>query len=183
MNVFPILTTSRLLLRELSLSDSSSLFSFHSDVEAMRWFGNDAMTDPKEADQLINLFTDWWRSGTGIRWAIERSQDGILLGTCGLFKWNRNWRSCVIGYELAPFARGNGYMTEALDAAIKHGFEAMQLNRIEAQVHHQNVSSIRALEKLGFLQEGYQRQAGYWNSAYHDLLQFALLRKDSPLNP
>ncbi|MCC8404513.1 GNAT family N-acetyltransferase [Paraburkholderia sp. MMS20-SJTN17] len=90
--------------------------------------------------------------------------------------WNRNWRSCVVGYELAPLARGKGYMQEALCAAIDYGFDAMQINRIEARVHPQNHPSIRTLETLGFLREGYQRQAGYWCGAYHDLLQFALLR-------
>ena len=69
-------------------------------------------------------------------------------------------------------------MNEALSAAIDYGFDAMQINRIEAQVHPQNLPSIQALEKLGFLREAYQRQAGYWRDNYHDLLQFALLRSE-----
>jgi ribosomal-protein-alanine N-acetyltransferase len=71
-------------------------------------------------------------------------------------------------------------MTEALNATIDYGFEAMQINRVEAQVHPQNAPSIRTLETLGFLREGYQRQAGYWHGTHHDLLQFALLRADVP---
>jgi ribosomal-protein-alanine N-acetyltransferase len=31
---------------------------------------------------------------------------------------------------------------------------------------------------MGFLRGGFQRQAGYWRGAYHDLLQFALLRAE-----
>jgi len=180
MTTFPTLTTSRLLLRELLPSDAPSLYAVHHDAEDMRWFSTDAMTDPAEAEKLIQVFADWRHSGSGIRWAIERPSDGAFLGTCGLFRWNRNWRSCVIGYELAPFARGNGYMTEALNATIDYGFEAMQINRVEAQVHPQNAPSIRTLETLGFLREGYQRQAGYWHGTHHDLLQFALLRADVP---
>ncbi|BEV47732.1 GNAT family protein [Burkholderia contaminans] len=150
----------------------------HGDAEGMRWFGTDPMTDIGEADKLIQVFADWRRSGSGVRWAVERLSDGHLLGTCGLFRWNRNWRSCAVGYELATFARGKGYMNEALSAAIDYGFDTMQINRIEAQVHPQNASSIQVLETLGFVREGYQRQAGYWRGAYHDLLQFSLLRSD-----
>ncbi len=69
-------------------------------------------------------------------------------------------------------------MNEALSAAIDYGFDMMQINRIEAQVHPENASSIQVLETLGFVREGYQRQAGYWRGAYHDLLRFSLLRSD-----
>lgn len=69
-------------------------------------------------------------------------------------------------------------MNEALTAAIGYGFDTMQLNRIEAQVHPENTASVRTLETLGFLREGYQRQAGYWSGIHHDLLQFALLRSE-----
>ncbi|WP_232221489.1 GNAT family N-acetyltransferase [Burkholderia sp. WSM2232] len=175
---FPNLTTARLSLRELLLSDAPSLFAVHGDPESMRWFGTDAMTEIGEAAKMIQMFAEWRRSGSGVRWAVTRLSDGLFLGTCGLFRWNRNWRSCVVGYELAPIARGNGYMNEALSAAIDYGFDTMQLNRIEAQVHPQNAPSIKTLEALGFLREGYQRQAGYWRATYHDLLQFALLRPE-----
>jgi ribosomal-protein-alanine N-acetyltransferase len=178
MATFPTLTTSRLLLRELSTGDAPSLYAVHADAEGMRWFGTDPMTDPGEAEKLIQAFADWWRGGSGIRWAIESPLHGVFLGTCGLFRWNRSWRSCAVGYELAPFARGNGYMKEALSAAIDYGFETMRINRVEAQVHPQNAPSVRTLETLGFLREGYQRQAGYWHGAHHDLLQLALLRGD-----
>jgi ribosomal-protein-alanine N-acetyltransferase len=178
MTTFPTLSTSRLSLREPLPGDAPFLFAVHGDDEGMRWFGTDPMTDISEAEKLIEVFADWHRSNSGIRWAIERLSDGLFLGTCGLFRWNKSWRSCVVGYELAPFARGNGYMHEALSAAIDYGFERMQLNRIEAQVHPQNVPSIHTLETLGFLREGHQRQAGYWRGTYHDLLQFALLRAE-----
>ncbi|KWO35533.1 GNAT family acetyltransferase [Burkholderia sp. MSMB1459WGS] len=178
MTTFPTLSTSRLSLRELLPGDAPSVFAVHGDAEGMRWFGTDPMTDIGEAEKLIQVFADWRHNNSGVRWAIERLTDGLFLGTCGLFRWNRSWRSCVVGYELAPFARGNGYMKEALSAAIDYGFETMQINRVEAQVHVQNASSIHTLETLGFLREGYQRQAGYWRGSYHDLLQFSLLREE-----
>ncbi|TCM69252.1 ribosomal-protein-alanine N-acetyltransferase [Acinetobacter calcoaceticus] len=178
MDNFPILTTERLSLRELSLDDAPALFAVHSDAEGMRWFGTDPMTNPSDAENMIQTVENLWLAGTGLRWAIERRSDRTFLGTCGLFKWNRGWRSCVIGYELAPFARGNGYMHEALTAAIHYGFNVMLLNRIEAQVHTQNAKSLQTLNTLGFVGEGLQRQAGYWQSAYHDLHQLALIRRD-----
>jgi hypothetical protein len=63
----------------------------------------------------------------------------------------------------------------ALKAIITWGFREAQFNRIEAQVHPDNTASLALLEALGFLQEGRQREAGYWAGRHHDLLQYALL--------
>ncbi|EEA00186.1 hypothetical protein BH160DRAFT_4534 [Burkholderia sp. H160] len=87
MDSFPTLTTSRLILWEVSPSDAQSLFAVHSDAEGMRWFGSDPMTDPVEAEKLIEVFAGWRRTGSGVRWVVERSADGVFLGTCGLFNW------------------------------------------------------------------------------------------------
>lgn len=178
MEIFPLLETERLLLRELSVDDVPALFGVHSDTEGMRWFGTDPMVNQSDAENLIKIFENLWLSGIGLRWAIERRSDGKFLGTCGFFKWNRGWRSCGIGYELAQFARGNGYMQEALAVIINYGFDKMKVNRIEAQVHTQNITSIKTLNALGFLREGLQRQAGYWHGTYHDLHHFSLIHQD-----
>lgn len=112
------------------------------------------------------------------RWAITDRTTGQLLGTCGLFKWNRNWRSSALGYELAHSAWGQDLMQEALDTVLDWGFENMALNRVEAQVHPQNTASINRLETLGFLREGLLRQAGFWLGEHRDLVQYSLLREE-----
>jgi ribosomal-protein-alanine N-acetyltransferase len=69
-------------------------------------------------------------------------------------------------------------MREALLAILAWGFEHMALNRIQAQVHPQNTASIKSLESLGFVQEGCFREARVWHGQHHDLLQYALLKRD-----
>jgi len=54
----------------------------------------------------------------------------------------------------------------------------MQLNRIEATVHPENQACLKLLERLGFVQEGRLRQAGFWLGEHHDLLQLSLLRAE-----
>ncbi len=175
---FPRLQTRRLVLRELAPADAAALYAIHGDAEAMRWYGSEPMTAPGQAARLIDTFTAWRIAGTGVRWGIERRFDGALIGTCGLFRWSRAWRSCTIGYELARGARGQGFMREALGAVLEHGFDTMGLNRVEARVHPENDASLRILAALGFAREGYQRQAGYWNGEFRDLVQYALLRDE-----
>jgi ribosomal-protein-alanine N-acetyltransferase len=179
MSHFPSFETGRLQLREIVPSDAHDLLAIHSDQRAMRWYGSDPLKSIEQAEKLIEVFASWRHlPNPGTRWGIERKSDRQLLGSCGLFKWNRPWKSCVIGYELAASAQGSGFMTEALSAILDWGFRNMELNRIEAQVHRENVASTKLLGKLGFVWEGCMREAGFWDGRHHDLQQFALLRRD-----
>ncbi|MFC4158115.1 GNAT family N-acetyltransferase [Chitinimonas lacunae] len=176
---FPVLHTERLLLRELTPADAEPLYAIHSDHEAMRWFGSDPLTQPQQAFRLIEIFAEWRRApAPGTRWALVRREDQLLVGTCGLFRWNPNWRNCVVGYELGRAAWGQGLMTEAMRAVLEYGFEVMQVNRIQAEIHPDNLPSIRLVEKLGFALEGVHREQAFWANAYHDLACYSLLQRD-----
>ncbi len=180
MTGFPTLYTKRLRLRELTKSDAPALLAIHGDAEAMKWFGTDPMTHIEQAEQLVEVFNSWRAAANpGIRWGMEELARGQLIGTCGFFKWNRSWRSCSIGFELAQAAQRNGFMREALVSCIDWGITHMELNRIEALVHPENTRSLHLLERTGFVREGVLRKAGYWGQAYHDLVQYSLLREDA----
>jgi [ribosomal protein S5]-alanine N-acetyltransferase len=179
---FPALETPRLLLREIRHSDAPALFAVHGDPESMKWFGNDALPDEAAAIKLIDTFSSWRvLPNPGIRWGIQPKGQDTLVGTCGLFAWNRAWRKCTLGYELVAASRRNGYMHEALQTCLTWGFDNMDLNRIEANVHPDNAASIRSIERLGFRQEGLLRELGYWRRQFHDMYQYSLLRRDWPL--
>jgi [ribosomal protein S5]-alanine N-acetyltransferase len=176
---FPQLLTDRLRLRQLDLDDAAELFAIYSDPQTMQWFGVDPLTQLEQAQNLIVKFMAWrTEANPGTRWGIERMSDGRLIGTCGLFKWHQGWHKCALGYELSRAAVGQGYMQEALRAILPWGMREMNLNRIEAQIHPANLPSIRLVERLNFAAEGTLREAGYWGGEFHDLLQYALLRRD-----
>lgn len=69
-------------------------------------------------------------------------------------------------------------MSEALHAVLSHGFEHMELNRIDALVYVENERSIQLLQKLGFKQEGLLRDYFYLDGKFYDHYIFALLKKD-----
>lgn len=176
---FPVLETPRLLLREIVAADAPALFGIHGNAERMRWFGVDPLPDEPAAARLVETFAGWRQlANPGTRWGLQSKEAEGLIGTCGLFGWNRGWRKCSIGYELAADWEGKGLMREALAAMLDWGFEQMQLNRVEAQIHPLNEASLRLVAALGFVQEGLLRELGFWGGQYHDMLQFSLLRRD-----
>ena len=177
---FPKLRTARLLLREIGAQDASALFDLFSDRELfsdMQWYGIEPFPDMAAAETRIKKLAEMRLApNPATPWAIELNGD--FIGSCGLFGWNRTWRKCSVGYELARAAQGHGYMQEALISVISWGFAKMELNRIEAQTHPENKRSSALLRRLGFVEEGRLRQAAYWADQYQDMLQFSLLRQE-----
>lgn len=177
-NGFPLLQTRRLYLRQIVPADAPALFSIHSDAEWMKWYGVDPITSLVEAEHLADLFAGWFAAGTGFRWALERKLDRQLIGTCGLFRWNKSWRNCVIGYEIKRDQQGQGYMREAVSAILDYGFDFMSLHRVQAETHPSNLPSIGLATRLGFRFEGVHREQAYWDGRYHDLNCYSLLEDD-----
>jgi ribosomal-protein-alanine N-acetyltransferase len=177
---FPQLETPRLRLREIAAADAPALLRIHGDPVVMRWFGNEPVADLAAAQRVVENFAGLrFLQSPGIRWAIEpKAAAGALAGTCGFFRWNRGWRTCMLGYELDRPAQGRGYMREALRAVLPWAFEALGIARVEAQVHPDNAASFATLEAVGFRREGLQRAAAAWSGTRHDMVMMGLLREE-----
>jgi [ribosomal protein S5]-alanine N-acetyltransferase len=71
-----------------------------------------------------------------------------------------------LGYSLAASCQGQGYMQEALAAAIEYVFDQMALRRVTACYMPRNQRSGNVLRRLGFVVEGYSRDylpiGGVW---------------------
>ncbi len=75
--------------------------------------------------------------------AIERKDDGRMIGNCGIRVNAPEHREANIGYELNPDAWGQGFATEAATAIVRFGFEELGLHRIWAEVNAENAGSVR----------------------------------------
>jgi ribosomal-protein-alanine N-acetyltransferase len=71
-----------------------------------------------------------------------------------------------------------GIMTETLEAVIDFAFKTLDINRIEATVSTKNDSSIRVLEKSGFIKEGILRERCYMSNSCHDMMMLSILKKE-----
>lgn len=176
--VFLDLETENLYLRQISMDDKEEIYKQFSDCEVCQFLMDfEPLTSMEEAEEVINWFMRP-EPRNNHRWVIIRKADGAFLGTCGYHKWDKNNNICEIGYDLSSDYWGRGYMTEALKAAIKVGFENMGLNRIQGFVHVQNEKSVNLLLKLGFKQEGIIRDKHFFRGNYYDHYCFSLLKRE-----
>ena len=84
-----------------------------------------------------------------------------------------------IGYWIAASHEGRSLVTRACRALIDHAFGELGLHRITIRVAPDNRRSRAIPERLGFTEEGRQREAGRRDAGgYHDLLVYAVLDRE-----
>jgi RimJ/RimL family protein N-acetyltransferase len=115
---------------------------------------------------------------TGTRLSVDRLSDGSFIGWCSVSQWNRDYRSASLGYCYDASAWGHGYATEAGRVLLAWAFEALDLNRIQAETDTRNLASARVLEKLGFALEGTLRENCIVDGEVSDSWLYGLIRRD-----
>jgi RimJ/RimL family protein N-acetyltransferase len=105
--------------------------------------------------------------------------EGELLGDIQLANIDWRNRTATLGGGMAQASeRGAGYGTDAARTILRHGFEQLDLHRVEAETVEFNTAARRALEKLGFRQEGCRREAVHRSGKRWDSLIYAVLRDE-----
>ncbi|MEH7225320.1 GNAT family protein [Bacillus sp. JJ1566] len=172
----PILETERLRLREIVHHDAQGIFDCFSNHDVTRYYGQDPLTELKQAEQFVEFFANNYKEKRGMRWAIELKERDGLIGTIGFNAWSPKHKRAEIGYELHPQYWRKGYVTEAASKVISYGFNELGLTRIGAVVFLENKASNDLLTKLGFEKEGILRGYMYQNGVPHDTNVYSLLR-------
>lgn len=103
---------------------------------------------------------------------------GEMVGVIGIHDLSKLNRQASIGYWLAEAYQGNGIMTRANTALIKYLFESLKLHRIVIKAATGNSKSQAIPLRLGFSQEGIEREAGFLYDHYVDLQVFSLLESE-----
>ena len=85
-------------------------------------------------------------------WMIEK-KDGTHIGDL-CFKGLRDNGIAEIGYGILEEHRGQGYATEAVQAAYRWAFGHPEVTALEAETDPGNAASQRVLQKCGFRPNG-----------------------------
>ena len=149
---FPILTTERLTLRQLSADDQQNIFALRSDAEINKYLGRELSKTIEDAINFINKVNDNIRKNNSIYWVITLGETKTFVGTICLFDFSNEKNSCEIGYELMTKFQGQGIMKEAAEKVIDYAFQTLQFQKIIAFTHNGNQSSTKLLTKFNFLQ-------------------------------
>ena len=149
---FPVLTTERLTLRQLSIDDQQNIFALRSDTEINKYLEREPSKTIEDAINFISKVNDNIKKNNSLYWVITLTKTKTFVGTICLFDFSNEKNSCEIGYELMIKFQGQGIMKEATEKVIDYAFQALQFQKIVALTHKGNQNSIKLLTRFNFLQ-------------------------------
>lgn len=106
---------------------------------------------------------------------VFREEDDALVGGVTISNIRRGVAQMAsMGYWAGEMYVGRGYITAAVRAAVRYGFDDLNLHRVEAAVQPDNAASRRVLEKAGFTEEGFARAYLKINGDWRDHVLFGI---------
>ena len=176
------LRTERLLLRPFREEDLDRLADWQSRPEVARFLYWEPRSREEAEAALAKRFgeTDLERDDDVLALAVERREDGLLLGDTSIWLRSAEHRQVEIGYVLHPDSGGQGYATEAARALVNFAFTQLQAHRVFARTDARNKPSEALLARLGMRQEAHFREAEIFKGAWGDELVFAVLDREWP---
>lgn len=177
------LKTERLTLRLPELADAEAMATlFRDNREFLQPFYptfEPSIFLLRGWQERIRAIHEEYHVGRAVRFSIFLGETREAVGVANFTTIQRDaMQGCNLGYAVAERFQGQGYMTEALSAAIPYIFRSLNLHRIAANYMPVNSRSGAVLERLGFVKEGLARDFLRIDGKWADHVLTALLNPD-----
>lgn len=179
------LHTPRLLLQPPQAADAAALLDYQlrnrTHLQAWEPRRDAAYFTIEGVTARIAAASAQMAADSALHLLLRRVDDGALIGECAFTNIVRGpFQACYLGFSLCQQAEGQGWMAEALRAALAHVFNELALHRVMANYRPENRRSAALLKRLGFEEEGRARDYLYIDGAWRDHILTALIKDAAP---
>ena len=146
--VYMILETERLYLRELTQADFVPLCGIMQDEEVMYAYEG-AFSDAEVREWLDRQLSRYKKWGFGL-WAVILKESGELIGQCGLTM--QPWKGeelLEIGYLFQRAYWHRGYASEAAAACKEYAFQVLKADSVCSIIRDTNTASQKVTIRNG----------------------------------
>ncbi|MFE3327208.1 GNAT family N-acetyltransferase [Streptomyces sp. NPDC059176] len=182
------ISTERLVLRALEPADAPALAEMMNDEQVTAWIAAPQPYTEAAARRWISEHAPAERTaGRGLDLAVTEFLTQRLVGVIRLGSTDWRVRSTELSYIVAPWARGEGYASEAALATAQWLFRHQGFERLELRTAADNTASQQVAQKIGCISEGVLRGAciartraddGTWVDLRTDFIVWSLLPED-----
>lgn len=147
MKEVPVLQTARLTLRGIIEEDTHVIVALRSDPKVYKYFFSPHQIT--EEEHLAWFYNNYIYNEDRMDWSAFDTA-GNLVGVFGVKRKTKNSKEAEVSYLLSPDQYGKGYASEAIKRLIQFCREVWKCAYVTAEVHENNIDSIRFAEKLDF---------------------------------
>ncbi len=173
----PVLTTPRLTLTPVALTDFEDLVALWRDEAFTRHITGRALSSEEVWFRLLRDLGHWSALGHG-NWSMRLTQTGTYVGSVGVLNYHRDLTPAMdapeLGWGIAGGFQGQGLAGEGLDAALAWVDATLEATRTVCMIAPANLASLRLANRAGFVR--------YADAVYHDEPTI-LLERLRPLAP
>jgi RimJ/RimL family protein N-acetyltransferase len=146
------LTAERLTLRAWQVDDASAALGIYGHPEVTRWL-SPAMDQVRDLATMRVLLQQWIAEDARLaapagRWAIERAQDGLVVGGAVLLPLPPGDEDLEIGWHINPDMWGNGYADEAMFTLASWAFRH-EVDEVFTVVRPENTHTASTVRQNG----------------------------------
>ncbi|OKJ32808.1 MULTISPECIES: GNAT family N-acetyltransferase [unclassified Streptomyces] len=182
------ISTDRLVLRPFDMVDVPAYIEMMNDELVTAWIDAPHPFGRVDAERWVRRIAPAQRTtGDGIVLAVTEFLTQRLVGSVRLHRTDWRTLAAEATYITAPWARGEGYATEAVLALAQWLFRDQGFERMELRTPAGDTAAQQVAQKLGCISEGVLRNAriartrtedGGWTDIRTDLIVWGLLPED-----
>jgi RimJ/RimL family protein N-acetyltransferase len=167
--------TARLAIRLLERRDLEEARLLHNDDSTLRRLTDVAHVSQTEQEAW---FASLSSSRTTRRYVARRREDDAFVGVFRVDRIDLANRNALVGADVVAAMRRQGFAAEMFSYMLAHLFGQMGLHRVGLVTLATNVEAIALYRKLGFVEEGREREAIFRDGGFQDLIAMGLLAAD-----
>lgn len=164
--------SARLIVRLLERADLEDARRLHNDDATLKQLTD--VSHVSEAEQET-WYLSLSSSRQSRRYVARRREDNAFVGVFRVDRIDLANRNALVGADIVPAMRRQGFATEMFGYVLDHLFGHLGLHRVGLVTLAGNANALGLYRKLGFVEEGRERDAIFRDNAFTDLIAMGLL--------
>jgi len=170
------LSGKKVYLRPIEKEDLKQLYVWFNDPEIRGLTGEVTSTGQSGMEDFLTRIQS---DADRVWFGIVLQENDQLIGEAGLLRMFPAWRttdlSIIIGDKSAW---GKGYGADTMDLLLDYAFGYLNFHRVAIGVVGSNARALHFYERVGFKQEGVQREGYFYAHKYQDFIMMSILEEE-----
>ncbi|HXH76508.1 MAG TPA: GNAT family N-acetyltransferase [Bacteriovoracaceae bacterium] len=174
----PTLETTRMIIRQLELSDAEAVFNYASNPNITKFVTWNTHNNLSDSIDYIKFAQENYQQGLCDPMGLTlKTNPSVVIGSVGAFWSSHEPGIMELGACIGEVHWGQGLAHEALAELIDYVWKNYDVIRIQSRCKLGNTQSHRMMEKLGMKFEGVQRSSLKAKGESWDMEIFSLINK------